>query len=604
MEKEKERSQPKLSSVVKGDISFDKLNKEAQTHLDTLLGNFIVFSEVPLRLVEGDEFRAFCNGLNPKYRVPYRRKLKNSILKPMLEDSQKELHEKLDQCEFVSLTIDGWSSRRLLSMLGVIVNFMSTNAKLNAELLGIKIFKGSHTERNIAEFIIAIAKEWGILNKIIRIGSDNAANMAKALRIFLKDYVDHHDDLSVDEIVNEYEQVTGIIIDEDFENFIDVDAEIDDIPNSIIETAITDISDNFQHRIVKNELIDKLRVKELLPIWGRCVCHLIQLAVQDYLSNPPESHNNITQLIHVTKKYISSCKKSSRCAEIFLENNFSLSLNNQTRWDSIYVMIESFLEAEKRGLLKLLPPMKCKPPKRSEIIILQDLLEVLEPIRLFTIEFHHSLGTSGMVLPALEMVYKQLADIDQDPNSSAKALISIVKKRFSAIYDDKFLVIANCLDPRFSVKALEHPEYLELLKKCMKVMVEMDRRIPTTPISPKISSPSRCRKSLFPKMKDSSPQMDTIEEELYSFNSLAKYVSNDIDIDPQVWWSANGKQIPILFKLSQIYLIPTPSIAENERLFSIATRICAPYRAMLSGETIELLVTLKHRMMKKKQTSL
>ena len=236
----------------------------------------------------------------------------------MLEDSQKELHEKLDQCEFVSLTIDGWSSRRLLSMLGVIVNFLSTNAKLNAELLGIKIFKGSHTKRNIAEFIIAIAKEWDILNKIIRIGSDNAANMAKALRISLKDYVNHHDDLSVDEIVNEYEQSTGIIIDEDFENFIDVDAEIYDIPNSIIETAITDISDNFRQRIEKNELIDKIRVKELLPIWGgRCVCHLIQLAVQDYLSNPPESHNNITQLIHVTKKYISSCKKSSRCAEIF-----------------------------------------------------------------------------------------------------------------------------------------------------------------------------------------------------------------------------------------------------------------------------------------------
>ena len=62
METREKISQPKLSSVVKGDISFDKLNKETQTHLDTLLGNFIVFSEVPLRLVEGDEFRAFCKG--------------------------------------------------------------------------------------------------------------------------------------------------------------------------------------------------------------------------------------------------------------------------------------------------------------------------------------------------------------------------------------------------------------------------------------------------------------------------------------------------------------------------------------------------------------
>ena len=35
-----QRLQTKLSSVVKGDISLDKLTKEAQTHLDTLLGNY------------------------------------------------------------------------------------------------------------------------------------------------------------------------------------------------------------------------------------------------------------------------------------------------------------------------------------------------------------------------------------------------------------------------------------------------------------------------------------------------------------------------------------------------------------------------------------
>ena len=125
--KEIEKLQSKLPSVLKGEISYDKLNKETQTHLDTLLDNFIVFSEVPLRLVENEEFRDFCKGLNPKYRVPYRRKLKDSILKPMLEDSQKELCERLHQSEFVSLTIDGWSSRRLLSMLGVIVNFTNVN---------------------------------------------------------------------------------------------------------------------------------------------------------------------------------------------------------------------------------------------------------------------------------------------------------------------------------------------------------------------------------------------------------------------------------------------------------------------------------------------
>ena len=83
----------------------------------------------------------------------------------MLEDSQKELRDNQDKCEFVSLTIDGWSSRRLLSMLGVIVNFTCIKGTLRAELLGIKVFKGSHTGTNIARFILDISNEWVFCTK-------------------------------------------------------------------------------------------------------------------------------------------------------------------------------------------------------------------------------------------------------------------------------------------------------------------------------------------------------------------------------------------------------------------------------------------------------
>ena len=244
--KERDKLQPKLPSVVKGVFSFDKLNKETQTQLDTLLGNFVIFSEVPLRLMEIDEFRDFCKGPNPKYRVPYRCILKDSILKPMLEDSQKELRERLYQCKFVSLTIDGWSSRRSLSILGVIVNFTNVNGKLSTGLLGFRLFKGNHIGRNIAEFIIDFANAWGILNKTIRIGSDNAANMASALKHFLTDYVDHHGDVLVDDNEKEFTNIDVIAVDEDSDNVNDIDTEIDEIPDSVIETVVTNISENFR----------------------------------------------------------------------------------------------------------------------------------------------------------------------------------------------------------------------------------------------------------------------------------------------------------------------------------------------------------------------
>ena len=94
--------------------------------------------------------------------------------------------------------------------------------------------------------LFRISNEWVILNKIIRIGSDNAANMDRGLRNFLKYYVDHNHDLSVDDMEKEFDYLSAIRVDEDFENFIDIGSEIDDISTSIIEKAVTDISDNFR----------------------------------------------------------------------------------------------------------------------------------------------------------------------------------------------------------------------------------------------------------------------------------------------------------------------------------------------------------------------
>ena len=70
--------------------------------------------------------------------------------------------------------------------------------------------------------------------------------MDRGLRNFLKDYVDHNHDLSVDDMEKEFDHLTAIRVDEDFEDFIDINTEIDDISTSIIEKAVTDISNNLR----------------------------------------------------------------------------------------------------------------------------------------------------------------------------------------------------------------------------------------------------------------------------------------------------------------------------------------------------------------------
>lgn len=57
--------------------------------------------------------------------------------------------------------------------------------------------------------------------------------MASALEHFLADYVDHHDYNNE----NEFTYIDGITVDEVSDNCIDIDTEIDEIPDSVIETA-------------------------------------------------------------------------------------------------------------------------------------------------------------------------------------------------------------------------------------------------------------------------------------------------------------------------------------------------------------------------------
>ena len=65
-------------------------------------------------------------------------------------------------------------------------------------------------------------------------------------------------------------------IEENFEELIEFNDDFEEISNSTFEEATSEI---FQilHEKLNNSLIANLRAVGLLPIWGRCVCHLIQL---------------------------------------------------------------------------------------------------------------------------------------------------------------------------------------------------------------------------------------------------------------------------------------------------------------------------------------
>ncbi|KAI6658725.1 hypothetical protein LOD99_10957 [Oopsacas minuta] len=62
-----------------------------------------------------------------------------------------------------------------------------------------------------------------------------------------------------------------------------------------------------------NSLTLKLRAAGLLPLWGRCVCHLIQLSVHDFIHKQLRSHGSVKKFIIQATQFVNCSRKSILC---------------------------------------------------------------------------------------------------------------------------------------------------------------------------------------------------------------------------------------------------------------------------------------------------
>ena len=167
----------------KGEKDLPSL-KQTVADLNDKFADFIISAEMPFTVVKIPEFIAFCKELNPNYALPSIYKLENNILRIKQDIGNERLREELKLSNYVIIAIDGWSTRCLLSMMGVIVHYQPEIIP-KANVLAIEFFKGAHTGEKIAKYTLDICNYWQITNKVVRIGTDNGANMIKAFADFI-----------------------------------------------------------------------------------------------------------------------------------------------------------------------------------------------------------------------------------------------------------------------------------------------------------------------------------------------------------------------------------------------------------------------------------
>ena len=157
-------------------LAKDKLIKnQSNEEITTSLAMLIFEKSLPISLLEANSFKRFVAALSEDYQIPSRKYFTEIILPEFYTKSQSKLKNILQSANFVSITVDSWTSNALDSYLSVTVHFIDHNTKLQNFLLGILSFPKKHSAFNIQNKLIEVVKLWDVDNKVVSAVHDNGA---------------------------------------------------------------------------------------------------------------------------------------------------------------------------------------------------------------------------------------------------------------------------------------------------------------------------------------------------------------------------------------------------------------------------------------------
>ncbi|UJR13014.1 hypothetical protein I4U23_000040 [Adineta vaga] len=126
------------------------LNKMKQKRINmSIAKNLIINCNLPLGIVENNAFRDFMNECNIKWQPIPSKRLKSENIKFFKEKVYKTLHETLNNVDYVTLTVDGWSDRKCRSYIGITCHFIDSKAEPQAYLVDFVRIKSPHTADKI-----------------------------------------------------------------------------------------------------------------------------------------------------------------------------------------------------------------------------------------------------------------------------------------------------------------------------------------------------------------------------------------------------------------------------------------------------------------------
>ncbi|XP_063240561.1 zinc finger BED domain-containing protein 4-like [Bacillus rossius redtenbacheri] len=136
----------------------------------------------PLSVVENKGFRKLIAFLEPRYSMVSRKFLANTLIPEMYQTTCEKVKGLLVQTEYISLTLDMWTSSAKDDFMGITAHFIDSEYEACHVALEVRPFlEVSHNAENIIHFILELCESWNIEDRIFVIVRDNARNITAAL---------------------------------------------------------------------------------------------------------------------------------------------------------------------------------------------------------------------------------------------------------------------------------------------------------------------------------------------------------------------------------------------------------------------------------------
>jgi hypothetical protein len=405
------------------------LKSTAEMFRETML-NWIVDSDLPFSVVQNPHFRSLLMQLNAE-KVASLLPESGSTVRRWLDDLYDQQLALLKRSLASSpafkkhLSFDLWTSPNSIALLAVIVHYLDGSGTLQTNLLALQRIKGSHSGDNLAQGVVKVVEHFGLAQQLGYFQSDNVDSNDGCISAVLQHVNPELTTVEITKLKTKRRlRCFGHIL-----NLV-AKAFLEGSNKNILRT----LEEGSQARL------DAEQENELLSQWRKAgpIGKLHYLV--HFIRRSPQRRKSF---LEVAKGQLSE-EEREEFGSILLDANtakLQLQADNDTRWNSVYLMIErAMVLKDPLEVFSVRWSREKDPQKRlnkemlltaSDWAVLTEILAILEPFKIITKKFEGRDPNFGEVIAHAYTLHRDLEQLSQQYSMAFEKVLVASPEVFS-----------------------------------------------------------------------------------------------------------------------------------------------------------------------------